>query len=148
MKIADALKDVYSLFLDTAPIIYFVEGNLRFIDSATAIFETIDNSKIEAVTSPVTLAECLVHPYRLSDATLQKNFNELITTGRNTRFVPIGQEIGRTAAELRARYNLALTDALQIGTALSAGCDAFLTNDNGLKRVSEIRILVLEELEP
>jgi predicted nucleic acid-binding protein len=52
-----------------------------------------------------------------------------------------------SAAELRARFNLSLTDAYQIAAALGAGCDAFLTNDAGLKRVREITILVLDDLE-
>jgi hypothetical protein len=38
------------------------------------------------------------------------------------------------------------TDAFPIAAALAAGCDAFLTNDAALKRVSELRVLVLEEL--
>lgn len=38
-------------------------------------------------------------------------------------------------------------DALQIAAALVAGCEAFLTNDAGLKRVTELRVLVLDELE-
>jgi predicted nucleic acid-binding protein len=40
-----------------------------------------------------------------------------------------------------------LTDALQIAVALEAGCEAFLTNDRTLKRVTELRVLVLDELE-
>jgi hypothetical protein len=37
--------------------------------------------------------------------------------------------------------------ALQVATAIAAGCDAFLTNDAGLKRVTEIIILMLDERE-
>ncbi|MEA5567068.1 hypothetical protein [Anabaena sp. UHCC 0399] len=37
---------------------------------------------------------------------------------------------------------LQLPDALQIATAISSGCDAFLTNDAALQRVLELRILV------
>jgi len=38
-------------------------------------------------------------------------------------------------------------DALQIATALNAGCTAFLTNDFRLQLVTEIRVLVLDEME-
>jgi hypothetical protein len=31
--------------------------------------------------------------------------------------------------------------------ALQSGCDAFLTNDMTLKRVSELSVIVLEEME-
>jgi predicted nucleic acid-binding protein len=51
------------------------------------------------------------------------------------------------AAELRARYNLTLTDAFQVACALDAGCEAFLTNDFGLKRVTEIQVIVLDALD-
>jgi predicted nucleic acid-binding protein len=51
------------------------------------------------------------------------------------------------AADLRARYRLLTPDALQIAVALEAGCEAFLTNDLMLKRVTELRVLVLDELE-
>jgi predicted nucleic acid-binding protein len=52
------------------------------------------------------------------------------------------------AAELRARLNLSLTDALQAASAIAAGCDAFLTNDHPLARVTGLRVLVLDDLEP
>jgi predicted nucleic acid-binding protein len=50
-------------------------------------------------------------------------------------------------AEVRAHYNLKLADSFQVAAAIVAGCDAFLTNDFELKRVSGINILVLDELE-
>ena len=37
--------------------------------------------------------------------------------------------------------------ALHVAAAIDASCDAFLTNDLGIKRVTEIKILVLDELE-
>jgi len=48
---------------------------------------------------------------------------------------------------LRAQYSLTLLDALQIAAALSAGCEALLTNDVRLQRVTELRVIVLAELE-
>jgi predicted nucleic acid-binding protein len=91
---------------------------------------------MEAVTSSVTLAECLIQPYRLGDLLLVQQLRRAITTGRHTRYVGV-DACAEQAAELRARYNLTLTDAFQIAAALTAGCDAFLTNDAVLKRVSE-----------
>ena len=56
-------------------------------------------------------------------------------------------DAAESAAEFRARYNLSLTDAFQIASALKADCDVFLTNDFGLQRVQELRVLVIDELE-
>ena len=42
--------------------------------------------------------------------------------------------------------NLTLTDSFQVATALLAECQALLTNDITLKRVTELDIIVLDEL--
>jgi predicted nucleic acid-binding protein len=65
----------------------------------------------------------------------------------NFRTLPIDVTTATSAADLRARYNLRTPDALQIATAITAGCNAFLTNDAALQRVSELRVLVLDQLE-
>ena len=36
---------------------------------------------------------------------------------------------------------------LYVGTAIMTGCDAILTNDLDIKRVQELSVLVLDELE-
>lgn len=77
-----------------------------------------------------------------------REFAALILAGANTSFVDIDRDVADQAAELRARYNLSLPDAFQAAVALAAGCDAFLTNDATLKRVSELSVIVLDELEP
>jgi predicted nucleic acid-binding protein len=77
---------------------------------------------------------------------LVQQFRNVITVGVHTHYVGV-DSVAEQAAELRARYNLSLTDAFQIAAALAAGCDAFLTNDAALKRVSKLTILMLDELE-
>jgi predicted nucleic acid-binding protein len=129
VNISDGLQNVTRLFLDIAPIIYYVEKNPDYFASVEIIFERIDGGLLTAVTSPVTLAECLVIPYRLELAQRQWDFFDLIVYGSNTVFLPIDHAQARQAAELRARYSLTLPDALQIAVALAAGCEAFLTND-------------------
>jgi len=63
------------------------------------------------------------------------------------QLVSIDSETAKVAADLRARYNLRTPDALQLATAIKAGCDAFLTNDATLKKVTELKVLVLSELQ-
>ena len=87
-------------------------------------------------------------PYRREQVELRQTFADQIVSGENTEFVPINQTIATQAAELRSRYNLSLLDALQVACALAGNCDALLTNDLALKRVTELLIFVLDELEP
>lgn len=147
MKVDAALQGVTRLFLDTAPVIYYIEKHPNHVAASTAIFNLIDQGVITAVLSPVTLAECLVVPQRLGLVTLQQDFISLITYGRNTDFVHIDDSCAVVASELRVRYNLSLLDALQVAAALNSGCEALLTNDVLLRRVSEIRILLMDDLE-
>lgn len=144
--ISDAFHGVSRLFLDTAPVIYYVEQNPVYQEKVDYIFDQIDQGNLIAVTSPITVAECLVFPNRTNDRRLQQDFIDLLVTGAYTQFVTIGKEAGIKAASLRAQYNLSLMDALQIAVALLSSCDAFLTNDLQLRRVSDMRILVMETL--
>jgi predicted nucleic acid-binding protein len=65
----------------------------------------------------------------------------------NTRFVTVDDRVADSAADYRARYNLTLTDALQVAAAVAVGCDSFLTNDAAFQRVQELSVLLLNHLE-
>ena len=147
MKLQTAFQNVSRVFLDTAPVIYYVEKNPKYFDVVNRIFEGIDAGEWEAITTPVTLAESLVVPCRQGQTKLQKDFSDLIARGANTTCLSIDAFIGREAAKLRAKYNLTLTDAIQAAAALQGGCDAFLTNDRDLRKVGELVVLVLDDLE-
>ncbi len=145
LTIIQALDGVRRLFLDTPPVIYHIEGVAAYQAFTDYVFQRIQGSSIEAVTSSVTLAECLVHPYAKNDQALVDHFREVITAGTNTRFVGVDPVVD-PAAQLRARYRVTLADAFQVAAAISEGCDALLTNDLGLRRVNELRVIVLDEL--
>jgi predicted nucleic acid-binding protein len=147
VNVAEALAGVARLFLDTAPIIYHVQRNATYRSRTLPIFQRLSRGDFQAATSAMTLAECLVHPFRTGNAELAERFRKTITRGVNTRYVGVDAVVER-AAEIRARHGLRLVDSFQIAAALAAGCDAFLTNDHDLKKVTEIRILVLDDLEP
>lgn len=145
MSIVERLRGIRRLFLDTAPIIYFIQCTERYAPPLRYVFDRIDKGTVLAVTSPVTLAECLVFPYRLQQPGLAASFHELIVNGDNTVFVSINEKMADGAASLRAGYNISLADSFQLAVALNAGCDAFLTNDKTLRRVTELKVIILED---
>jgi predicted nucleic acid-binding protein len=147
MKIHKALEGVNRIFLDTAPIIYLVEAHVDFGARSQAIFVAMDEHEIQGIVSPVTLAECLILPIRLQQPDIQANFQDLLLGSDGISLVNIDATIGAQAADLRVRYGFKLPDALQVATALASNCDAFLTNDRMLARVTELRVLVLADLE-
>jgi predicted nucleic acid-binding protein len=112
----------------------------------TAIFQRVANGTLRGLTSVITLSEVLVHPLGQGNTPLRDAYFRLLLNSRDFATLSIDAAIAERAAELRARYGLRTPDALQIATALIAGCTAFLTNDVRLKRVTELRVLVLDDL--
>ena len=90
--------------------------------------------------------EVLVQPIQQGETQLAHDYSDLPLHHPNLSVVPIGIAIAERAAHLRAQYRLRTPDALQIAVALEARCQAFLTNDTALQRVTELRVLVLEQL--
>jgi predicted nucleic acid-binding protein len=146
MKLSDALQSVNKVFLDTSPVVYYVEAVPAFAEVAKGIFTLIGEGQMQGVVSPVTLAECVTLPIRLGQVELRQRFTDLLTATEGILLVNIDAVIAQEAAELRIQYGLKLPDALQMATAIAAGCEAFLTNDVALKRVKELRVLTMVEL--
>ncbi len=147
VKVDDAVAHVTLLALDTGPVIYLVEAHPRYAPVMADIFLRINDASIRACTSVITLGEVLVQPLLRGDVRLERTYRGLLIQNDRFETLVIGHTAAERAADLRARYGLRLPDALQIAVALDKRCDAFLTNDLRLKRVTDLPILVLDELE-
>lgn len=135
-----------TVFLDTAPIIYYIEGKQPIYESVLkSIF--IENSKgnILFATSALTLLELLVQPLRVKRFDLVEKYKSILTTSSNLKIMDLDPETSLIAANLRADYNLKTPDAIQIASSIISGSDLFLTNDKQLSIVEEIEVLVLAD---
>lgn len=147
MKLSAALANIQRLCIETAPFIYFVERHPTYIDRMRAVFQMLDEGAFEGITSTVTLTEVLMKPIQAGDKALEKAYRELLLNTRYIEIEPISIPIADKAAALRAAYNLRTPDAMQLATGIISGCHGFLTNDRKLLRVTEISVLVLDDLE-
>jgi predicted nucleic acid-binding protein len=143
----DALRGVTKLCFDTAPVIYFIEAHPKYDGLVTEIFQRLAPHTFNGITSVITLCEVLVHPFLHNHTSLQREYRDLLLNSANFQTIQIDANTAERAAELRANYKLRTPDALQIAIALNNGCEAFLTNDADMRRVTELRILVLDELQ-
>jgi predicted nucleic acid-binding protein len=142
----DGLSGITTLGLDSSVFIYFVERNPRYVDLVREVFRRIGARQFTGCSSVVTMTKVLVLPKRTGDSALEQAYRAMLLRSRNFRLLNTTREVAGTAADLRARYNLRTPDAIQLATALGAGCEAFLSNDLGLRRVAELRVLALDEL--
>ena len=148
MTIEESLRGVTRLFLDSAPVIYAVEAHPRYSPMMRDILDRIEAGSIVGLTSPITLAECLVRPLRLGQTELLQDYIDLILRQERIIFESGFEEgIALQAAQLRARYNLQLLDAFQLTLALAVNCEVFLTNDAIFRRVLETRVVLLDDVE-
>lgn len=132
--------------IDSVVFIYYIEDRVGFSSALAPIFEDIDRGVLPALTSSVTLLEVLVVPYRAGDLALAERYEALLTRSRGLRMVEMDRSTLRAAAKLRAVHpGLRTPDALQLASALGAGCKAFLTNDRDLPSLPGLRVLQLRD---
>lgn len=133
------------LFLDTAPIIYFLDEDINFGNKARMILEEVLTSGITVCTSVITYEEYLVQPYKKGNIEKAKAFEEFL----HDFMIPVFKidiETAKKAALIRSAYNgFKGMDSLQLASACSSGCDLFLTNDKQLRQFKDMKCITIDE---
>ncbi len=144
MGLVDELQGV-RVCMDTAPIIYFIEKNPKYLGVLKPVFLEIDTGRIEAITSTITLLEVLVHPFRTKNDILAEKYRDILLYSGGLTTFEIFHEVSEMSSKLRAKYSIRTPDAIQIAVGLLYRASKFLTNDSALKKVSDIDVLVLDD---
>jgi predicted nucleic acid-binding protein len=92
------------------------------------------------------MTELLVHPYRKGDIDRVNTIYALTSTYPNLSWLAPTLPIADEAACLRAKYGLRTPDAIQVATAVSAGATGFVGNDDAFRRVTDLEILLLDNV--
>jgi len=146
MNLPSKLEQFETVFIDTAPIIYYVEAHPQFGSLVETIYEQIEMQNIIAYTSVISLTEVLPKPIEQNQEELANQLINFITNNPNLTLLEISADIAEAAGRLRGKYNFLKTmDALQIATALNSSVDCFLTNDDKLRKINELEIIVLKD---
>ena len=132
--------------LDTMVFIYHFEENQIYSPLTFSIFESLEKGNFNAITSILTLLEILVKPKRENNLILTERYKILLETFPNLQVKTLDENIADVASSLRANYNINTPDAIQMATSLEAQADIFITNDTSLKKVTEIKVLLLSEM--
>jgi predicted nucleic acid-binding protein len=135
-----------TVFLDTAPLIYYIEENRKYSSFLNKLFLANSRGDFLFQTSVITYLEVLVHPMRENEHKLVEEYKNILCNSPSIDIIDLTIDISFQAATLRAKYGLKTPDAIQIATALNASAAYFLTNDIRLKAISEIEILILDEI--
>jgi len=132
--------------LDTPIFIYQFEANPIYAPLTKSVFEEMETSKFQGITSANTLMELTVLPWRMGHESAAREYEAVLVNFPNLFIVDVDRNVARLAAKLRADFNITPADALQVSASLQAGAKAFLTNDkrlSGLQTV--IQVLILDD---
>jgi predicted nucleic acid-binding protein len=140
VNLADQVPDGATVLIDTNPIIYLFEGN-PLGAPFRALFEAVDGGRIQALVTPITVAEVVSGPLKAGKEALAERYRRAITQNPGWSIRDIDADVAVLAARLRLRHALKLPDAIQLAIALKAGCHALATHDRDFKSVTDITIL-------
>ena len=146
MNLSEDLDQINSIFIDTAPIIYFIEAHPEFGPLTKIVVSAFQSGSLSAFSSVITRTEVLPKPVEAKDEILTKKFATFLKYGKNLSLIETSANVAERAGRLRGQYSgIKTIDAIQIATAIEVGADAFLTNDKKLKQVKEIKVIVLKD---
>ncbi|NET17773.1 MAG: PIN domain-containing protein [Okeania sp. SIO1H6] len=134
------------IYIDTVTAIYAVEQAPTYGVLLNPLWNNLQAGNIEVFSSELTLMESLVVPIRNSNAFLIDAYERLLRSTQ-IQLIPISQTILIEAARLRATtLSLRTPDAIHAATAIAADCTQFLTKDRQLRAVTDLPIVILDEV--
>jgi hypothetical protein len=78
LKIAEALKGVNRIGIDSTPLIYLLEKHPLYFDRMKVILEYLTSGSITAYSSTLTLVEVLVQPFKTGDQSLVRQYEAIL----------------------------------------------------------------------
>lgn len=134
-----------SVYLDSNIFIYAIEGFDKYRSVLVDLFTAVEGGNIIVVTSELTLAECLVKPFKDNNKGLEEVYTSHILGSGSLTLIPIDRDCLIKSAELRGKTNLKLPDAIHVASAIGYGCDLFLTNDVAIKNAGILEVITLSD---
>lgn len=144
------------VLVDTAPIIYVLEGHPQFARRFKPLFEAHEKGALRLAVTTVTILEVMTglkqaqamadqaqdHHLMARYSQLARQYPEVFSSWR---VIALNDNVAYRAAWLRAIYRLKLPDAVQAASALSINADALVTHDRDFSRLksqlTEMRII-------
>lgn len=126
------------LLLDSAPIIYWLDGNPTLSRKFEPLFEAHDEGRVRFAVTSLTLAEVLTGPLKAGDEASARRYRALL---ESWNVIALDVDIAESAARLRASLGFKLPDAVQAASALAIGADALVTHDRDFSRLRAVRVI-------
>ena len=128
-----------AIYLDANILIYALEASTQDGVLAGRWLKRIDDGRIIAATSELTIVEVLPRPIAQADTALAEAYRRMLEGSDSFMVLPVSRVVLEGAVLLRAEFGGETPDAVHVATALAARCHGFLTNDTRLKLPPSLR---------
>jgi predicted nucleic acid-binding protein len=126
------------LVVDSAPIIYVLEGHAKHRRRFEPLFSAHAKGAVRLAVTTIAIAEVLTGPLRAGDEALARRYRAVL---QSWQVVDLNAEIAETAARLRATLGLKLADAVQAASAAAINAHALVTHDRDFSRLASLRVI-------
>jgi predicted nucleic acid-binding protein len=126
------------LLVDSAPVIYVLEGHAKLGPRFKPLFEAHAAGLYRFAVTTITVAEVLTGPLQAGNEALARRYRAML---QSWHVVELGLDIAESAARLRAKLHLKLADAVQAASALAINADALITHDRDFARLRSLRVI-------
>ena len=92
MNLRERLKEMSSVFIDTAPIIYYIEAHTDYGPLVSEVVSDFQPGRLIAYSSVITIVEILPKPIANADAQLAEQFSNFLSSGRGITTLDITSE--------------------------------------------------------
>lgn len=89
MTLSDELVQINTIFIDTAPVIYYIEAHPQFGPLTKEVVTAFQSGNLNAFSSVITLTEVLPKPIEAGNEKLARKFAEFLKYGKNLSLIEI-----------------------------------------------------------
>ena len=134
------------VYLDSNVVITILEHTAPLNRAQRLFIDALETGQVTAISSHLTLAECLVKPMRESNKQAIEAVLQFLEHQEHIELLQVSRDILVKAAEIRAVSGTKLPDAIHLASAVAAGCDAFLSDDKGIRMPASVPRVGFAEL--
>ena len=106
MTLSEEFAKLNSIFIDTAPIIYYIEAHAQFGSLAKKLVDYFQSGNLSAFSSVITLVEVLSKPIETKNENLARKFADFLKHGKNLTLIEISESIAERAGRLRGSIHI------------------------------------------
>lgn len=138
------LEDHRKVGIDTDVFLHHFEGG-QLAEVTTVLLERVQDGHCAGVVCSLSVAEAIARPLELGMEGLADRYRILFHEMPNLEVAPVDEEVAAEAASISAQHGLGIVEGCVLAAVGSAGATALFTNNNRLRVVKSLRVMVLDD---